>query len=144
MSCSSAEVHRHFWGMYCLHFQGSKSKQETSSKLTELLMCDFRNYLDVKHIRYKKRHCRVSKQSWPILRYHIHDCPLKLQNGDNKNRKVYLLQMKRGKGCEYEEFYLLGCNTMQSIESQLMFWRNMSSPSSGLKNKPSKKPARSR
>jgi hypothetical protein len=38
-----------------------------------------------------------------------------------------------------EEFYLLKCNAMQPTESQLMFQRNMSPPSSGLKNMLSKK-----
>jgi hypothetical protein len=33
----------------------------------------------------------------------------------------------------YEEFFLLGYNAMWSVESQQMFWRNMSPPSSGLK-----------
>jgi hypothetical protein len=33
----------------------------------------------------------------------------------------------------YEEFHLLGYTTMQSTESQPMFWRNMSPPSSGLR-----------
>jgi hypothetical protein len=39
---------------------------------------------------------------------------------------------------------LLGCNTMQSGKSPLMFQRNILPPSSGLKSKLSKKPARSR
>jgi hypothetical protein len=39
-----------------------------------------------------------------------------------------------------EESYLLGCNTVQSIESQVTVWRNLSPPSSGSKNKPSKRP----
>jgi hypothetical protein len=38
-----------------------------------------------------------------------------------------------------EEFCLLGYNAMQSIESPLAFWRNMSPPSSRSKKKPSKK-----
>jgi hypothetical protein len=38
------------------------------------------------------------------------------------------------------EMYLLGYNTLQSVESQAMFWRKISLPSSGSKNKPSKKP----
>jgi hypothetical protein len=38
-----------------------------------------------------------------------------------------------------EEFYLLGYNAVQSVESQLMVWRNTLPPSSGSKNKPSKK-----
>jgi hypothetical protein len=42
---------------------------------------------------------------------------------------------------EYEEFYLLGYNSVYSAESQLMFRRHMTHLSSGLKNKPSKKPA---
>jgi hypothetical protein len=40
-----------------------------------------------------------------------------------------------------EEFYLLGYNAVYSVESQLMFRRNIAPPSSGSKNKPSKKPA---
>jgi hypothetical protein len=36
------------------------------------------------------------------------------------------------------EFYLLGCNTVESIGSQLTFQRNMSPPSSQSKNTPSK------
>jgi hypothetical protein len=35
-----------------------------------------------------------------------------------------------------EEYYLLGHNAMQSVESQLTFRRNMFPPSSWLKNKP--------
>jgi hypothetical protein len=38
-----------------------------------------------------------------------------------------------------ENYYLLGYNAVWSIVSQLKFWRNISSPSSGSKNKPSKK-----
>jgi hypothetical protein len=38
-----------------------------------------------------------------------------------------------------EEYYL-GYNAVQSVESQPMFWRIISPPSSGSKNKPSKKP----
>jgi hypothetical protein len=43
-----------------------------------------------------------------------------------------------------EEFYLLGHNAMYSVESQTTFQKNTSPLSTGLKNKPSKKPARSR
>jgi hypothetical protein len=39
------------------------------------------------------------------------------------------------------EFYLQGYKAMQSVESQLTFWGNMSPPSSGSKYMPSKKPA---
>jgi hypothetical protein len=38
-----------------------------------------------------------------------------------------------------EELYLLRYNAVQSIESQPTFRRNISPPSSGSKNKPSKK-----
>jgi hypothetical protein len=41
----------------------------------------------------------------------------------------------------FEEFYLLGYNTVQAAESQPTFRKNMSPPSPGSKNKPSKKPA---
>jgi hypothetical protein len=37
------------------------------------------------------------------------------------------------------EFYLLGHNAVQSVESQVTFWTNMSPQSSGSENKPSKK-----
>jgi hypothetical protein len=37
-----------------------------------------------------------------------------------------------------EEFYHLGNNAVKSVESQPAFRRNMSPPSSGSKNKPSK------
>jgi hypothetical protein len=40
-----------------------------------------------------------------------------------------------------EEYYLLGYNTMKSVESQATFRRNISPPSSRSKNKPSKKQA---
>jgi hypothetical protein len=40
-----------------------------------------------------------------------------------------------------KDFYLPGYNALQSAESQPMFRRNMSPPSSGSKNNPSKKPA---
>jgi hypothetical protein len=38
-------------------------------------------------------------------------------------------------GGGYEKFFLLGCNAIHSIESQLTFQRNMSLPSSGSTNK---------
>jgi hypothetical protein len=38
----------------------------------------------------------------------------------------------------YEEFYLLGCNTVQSVESQPIFRGKISPPSSGRKSKPRK------
>jgi hypothetical protein len=38
-----------------------------------------------------------------------------------------------------KEFYLLGYKAVKSVESQLKFWRNISPPSSGSKNKPIKK-----
>jgi hypothetical protein len=40
-----------------------------------------------------------------------------------------------------EDFYLLGCNAVWSVESQATFRRNMSPPSLRQKNKPRKKPA---
>jgi hypothetical protein len=40
----------------------------------------------------------------------------------------------------YEELYLLGYNTLQSVESQPTFRRNISLPSLVSKNEPSKKP----
>jgi hypothetical protein len=40
----------------------------------------------------------------------------------------------------HEEYHLLGYNAVWSIESQPMFQRNIPPPSSGSKNKPSKKP----
>jgi hypothetical protein len=40
-----------------------------------------------------------------------------------------------------DECYILGYNTVSSAESQPTFRRNIPSPSSGLKNKPSKIPA---
>jgi hypothetical protein len=43
----------------------------------------------------------------------------------------------------YEQFYLLEYNDVQSVESQPTSWRNMSPPSSALKNKPSKEPVSS-
>jgi hypothetical protein len=42
---------------------------------------------------------------------------------------------------KHKEFHLLGYNMMQSVESQQKIRRNISPPSSGSKNKPSKKPA---
>jgi hypothetical protein len=41
----------------------------------------------------------------------------------------------------YEEFCHLGYNFVQSVESQLTFWRNMLPPSLRSKNNSSKKPA---
>jgi hypothetical protein len=41
----------------------------------------------------------------------------------------------------YEEYSLLGYNEVQSSESQPVFQMNMLLPSSGLKSKPTKKPA---
>jgi hypothetical protein len=38
----------------------------------------------------------------------------------------------------YKEFSLMRYNTVQSVESQLTFWGNMLSVSSGSKGKPSK------
>jgi hypothetical protein len=40
---------------------------------------------------------------------------------------------------QFEEFCLLGYNTMQSVEGQPKFWRHMLPPSLGSKNKPIKK-----
>jgi hypothetical protein len=42
---------------------------------------------------------------------------------------------------EREEYYLLGYSAVYSVESQPMFRRNISPPSSGYKNKLNKKPA---
>jgi hypothetical protein len=44
----------------------------------------------------------------------------------------------------YEEFCLLGCNSVFSVENKPTFRRKISSPSLGLKSKPIKQPARSR
>jgi hypothetical protein len=43
-----------------------------------------------------------------------------------------------------EEFYLLRCNAVPSVDNQQIFRRNMLQPLSGTKNKPSKKGACSR
>jgi hypothetical protein len=40
---------------------------------------------------------------------------------------------------DYEEFYVLGYDAVQSVESQLTFRRNIFPSSSGLESKPSKK-----
>jgi hypothetical protein len=45
---------------------------------------------------------------------------------------------------DYDEYSLLGCSTVQSPTSPPMFQKNISSPSSSSKCKPSKKPVRSR
>jgi hypothetical protein len=39
----------------------------------------------------------------------------------------------------FEEYYVLGYNAVQFVESQLTFRRNISPPSSGSKHKPRKK-----
>jgi hypothetical protein len=41
----------------------------------------------------------------------------------------------------YEKYSILGYNEVQSSESQPVFPKNMLLPSSGLKSKPTKKPA---
>jgi hypothetical protein len=58
--------------------------------------------------------------------------PYKLLPEDNLELQAVIL---------LEECYLLGYNAVYSVESQPMFRRNTSPPSSGSKNKPSKKPA---
>jgi hypothetical protein len=40
-----------------------------------------------------------------------------------------------------EEFYLLGCNVVQFVESQPTFCRSISPPSSGSKKNPTKEAA---
>jgi hypothetical protein len=48
------------------------------------------------------------------------------------------------KSYQYKQPYLFGYNTVQCVESEVIFWRHMLPPSSRLKYKPSKKPATSR
>jgi hypothetical protein len=44
------------------------------------------------------------------------------------------------RSADYEEFYLVIYNAVQSVESQPTFRRKMSPSSSGSNNKPSKEP----
>jgi hypothetical protein len=48
-----------------------------------------------------------------------------------------------GNTWQVEQFYILGYKAVQSVESQSTFWKNISPTSLVLKNRPSKKQARS-
>jgi hypothetical protein len=56
----------------------------------------------------------------------------KKQSGKSLDLKLYR--------DDYEEFYLLGYNTVQTSEGQLIFWKNILSPSSGLNSKTNNTP----
>jgi hypothetical protein len=74
---------------------------------------------------------------------------LNLRSSPRKEDQVPVHKIQEIKSCRiwgshsggYENFYLLGYNTVQSIESQPTFRMNTSPSSSELKNKPSKIPA---
>jgi hypothetical protein len=58
--------------------------------------------------------------------------------------KIKLCRIWGSHSGDYEEYYLLGYSTVEIVGTQPTFLRNMSPPSSGSKNKPSKKLAERR
>jgi hypothetical protein len=115
--------------------------------------CGMRNCWSICRSKLRKR-SRWLWQYW-VIQYYVHQTFSLLLHYDSSKHRVHPLYtfvysfkfvklfLKHPVLKHYEEFHVLGYNALLSVESQPTFRRNISHPSSGSKNKPSKEPANS-